>query len=319
MVTDTMRLLSRWIFSAFALSLLAQEDAVFRSDTRLVVLHATVLDKSGKLLTDLPRTAFTVLENNVPQQITTFKREDVPVSLGLVIDNSGSMRDKRARVAAAALAFVKASNPSDEVFIVNFSDDAYLDVPLSNDIKRLEEGLSRIDTRGGTAMRDAALMSMGYLKEKAKRDKKVLLLITDGDDTSSVPSNTIEKVITQAQQSEVLIYTIGLLADEDRSAAKRATRALRGLAQATGGLAYFPTDIAQVNEIANRVAQEIRNQYVIAYTPTIAKLDGTYRRIQVKVKAGGTPTVRNRSGYYATPDEQKPKSAPSLLYQTKHE
>ena len=319
-----MRLLSKptllkFLGAAIALNLLAQEDAVFRSDTRLVVLHATVLDKGGKLLTDLKQNAFTVLENNVAQKVTTFKREDVPVSMGLVIDNSGSMRDKRARVGAAALAFVKASNPNDEVFIVNFSDDAYLDVPLSNDVKRLEEGLARLDTRGGTAMRDAALMSMGYLKEKGKRDKKVLLLITDGDDTSSVPSNTIEKVIAQAQQSEVLIYTIGLLAEEDRAAAKRATRALKGLAQATGGLAYFPTDVAQVNEIANRVAQEIRSQYVIAYTPAIPKLDGTYRRIQVKVKAGSSPTVRTRSGYYATPDEQKPKNAPSLLQQGKTE
>jgi Ca-activated chloride channel homolog len=312
-----MRPLSRTILkfaaAAFALTLLAQEDAVFRSDTRLVVLHATVLDKKGALLTDLKQDAFTVLENNAPQKITTFRREDVPVSMGLVIDNSGSMRDKRARVAAAALAFVKASNRDDEVFIVNFSDDAYLDVPLSSDIKRLEEGLARIDTRGGTAMRDAALMSMGYLKEKGKRDKKVLLLISDGDDTSSQPSNTVEKLISQAQQSEVLIYTIGLLADEDRSAAKRATRALKGLAQATGGLAYFPKDVAEVDEIANRVAQEIRNQYVIAYTPSVAKLDGTYRRIQVKVKASGTPTVRTRSGYYATPDEEKPKGAASSL------
>jgi VWFA-related protein len=306
-------MLLKFAAAACALTLLAQEDAVFRSDTRLVVLHATVLDKKGELLTNLKQDAFTVMENNVPQKITTFRREDVPVSMGLVIDNSGSMRDKRARVNAAALAFVKASHQEDEVFIVNFSDDAYLDVPLSSDVKRLEEGLARLDTRGGTAMRDAALMSMGYLKEKGKRDKKVLLLISDGDDTSSQASNTVEKLISQAQQSEVLIYTIGLLADEDRSAAKRATRALKGLAQATGGLAYFPKDVAEVDEIAHRVAQEIRNQYVIAYTPAVAKLDGTYRRIQVKVKTSGTPTVRTRSGYYATPDEEKPKNAVGSL------
>jgi Ca-activated chloride channel homolog len=246
--------------------------------------------------------------------VKMFRREDVPVSMGLVIDNSGSMRNKRERVAAAALAFVKASNKADEVFIVNFTDDAYLDVPLTNDMKRLEEGLARIDTRGGTAMRDAVAMSMTYLKEKGQRDKKVLLVITDGDDTSSTPANTIEKVMADAQKSEVLVYSIGILGDEDRTAAKRATRALRQLSQTTGGLAYFPKDVSEVDSIANRVAQEIRNQYVLAYTPSNSALDGTYRRIQVNVKARGGPTVRTRPGYYATPDEQAPKRS-SLLEQ----
>jgi Ca-activated chloride channel homolog len=161
-----------------------QGDPVFRSDTRLVVLHATVVDKDGRLVTDLPREAFTVYENNAVQPMKIFRREDVPVSMGLIVDNSGSMRNKRSKVAAAALALVKASNPQDEIFIVNFNDDAYLDVPFTNDIKRLEEGLTRIDSRGGTGMRDAITMSMDYLKEKGKRDKKVLLVVTDGDDTS---------------------------------------------------------------------------------------------------------------------------------------
>jgi VWFA-related protein len=312
-----MRLAGKFLFCLAAATLLAQQkedaDALFTSDTRLVVLHATVLDKSGKLLTTLQQSAFTVKENNIVQPVKLFRREDVPVSMGLVIDNSGSMRNKRERVNAAAQAFVKASNPQDEIFVVNFSDDAYLDVPLTNDGKRLEEGLSRIDTRGGTAMRDAVVMSMSYLKEKGKRDKKVLLVISDGDDTASVPSNTIEKVISQAQQSEVLVYTIGLFADEDRSAAKRATRALKSLSQATGGLAYFPESLPEVDTIAHRVAEEIRNQYVIGYTPANDKLDGTYRRIQVSVKASGSPTVRTRPGYYATPNEQKPVAKSSLL------
>jgi Ca-activated chloride channel homolog len=164
--------------------------AYFSSDTRLVVLHTTVVDKSGHFVNGLTRPAFTVLENGVQQPIRDLKQEDVPVSLGLVIDNSGSMRDKRAKVEAAALALIKDSNKDDEVFIVNFNDEAFLDNPrnkdFSNDIKELQEALTRIDSRGGTAMRDAIRMSIDHLKEKARKDKKVLVVVTDGNDNSSL-------------------------------------------------------------------------------------------------------------------------------------
>src|SRR5271165_711808 len=152
--------------------------ATFSTDTRLVVLPVSVSDKSGKLITNLDRKAFKVFENGAEQPIKVFRREDVPISLGIIIDNSGSMRDKRQRVETASLDLVKASNPQDEVFIVNFNDEAFLDVPFTNDIKKLEEGVARIDSRGGTAMRDAISMSMDYMKEKAKKDKKVLLVVT---------------------------------------------------------------------------------------------------------------------------------------------
>ncbi|MBN8729339.1 MAG: VWA domain-containing protein [Acidobacteria bacterium] len=288
------------------------QDPVFRSDTRLVVLHATVLDKDGHLVTTLGREAFTILENGQPQQLRLFRREDVPVSMGLVIDNSGSMRNKRTQVGQAALALVKASNPQDEMFIVNFNDDAFLDVTFTNEVKKLEEGLTRIDSRGGTAMRDAVTMSMDYLKEKAKRDKKVLLVVSDGDDTGSSPNNTIEKLITKAQQMEVLIYTIGLLNEEDKRAAKRAERALKGLTVASGGLSYFPKEVTAVDEIATQVAHEIRNQYILAYSPSEQALDGTFRQIKVQVKGPGRPVARTRSGYYATKDQAAPAGvAPS--------
>jgi VWFA-related protein len=270
-----------------------------------------VVDRDGKILTNLGREAFTIFENNVEQPVKVFRREDVPISLGLIVDNSGSMRDKRSKVAAAALALVKASNRQDEVFIVNFNDDAYLDVPFTGDIKRLEEGLSRIDSRGGTAMRDAITMSMDYLKEKAKKDKKVLLVITDGDDTGSAATNTIEKLIAKAQQSEVLIYAIGLLNQEDKRAAKRAERALKGLSSATGGLTYIPKEMAEVDQIATQVAHEIRNQYILAYSPNEQKLDGTFRQIKINVKGANRPVARTRSGYYATPDKQPPKNLPA--------
>jgi len=148
------------------------EIPVFTADSRLVVVHASVLDQKGKLVTNLQQPAFKVLENGVEQPIKIFRREDIPVSLGIIIDNSGSMRDKKTRVAAAALNLVKASNPQDEVFIVNFNDDAYLDQPFTSNIKKLEEALDRMETKGGTAMRDAISMSMDYVKDKAKKTRK---------------------------------------------------------------------------------------------------------------------------------------------------
>jgi VWFA-related protein len=296
--------------SLLALRTAAQDkEAVFRSDTRLVVLHATVVDKNGRLITDLPKEAFTVKENGVDQVLKTFKREDVPVSMGLIIDNSGSMRDKRQRVNQAALSLVKASNPQDEVFIVNFNDEAYLDQPFTSDISKMEEALTRIDSRGGTAMRDAVSMSIDHVREKAKKDKKVLLVVTDGDDNTSSANNTLEKLLAKAQQSEVLIYCIGLLSDEERGKAKRAKRAMEQLASASGGAAYFPEQAEAVDELAVQVAHEIRNQYVLAYSPHIQALDGSFRRIQVTAKGPNRPVVRTRSGYYATPDREPPKGA----------
>ena len=292
----------------------SQDDTgtVFRTDTRLVVLPTTVVDKNGHLVTTLPREAFTVLENGVQQQIKQFKREDVPVSMGLIIDNSGSMREKRAKVEAAALALVKASNPEDEVFIVNFNDEAFLDNPhgkdFTSDIKEMEDALTRIDSRGGTAMRDAIRMSIDHVKEKAHKDKKVLVVVTDGNDNSSVVS--LEDLVKAAQQSEVLIYAVGLLSDEERREAKRAQKALEALAEATGGETFFPRDVSEVERIATQVAHDIRNQYTIAYTPLNQAMDGSFRQIKVTVKAAGNPTVRARSGYYATPDQGvRPKSA----------
>src|SRR5258708_16649779 len=213
-----------------------EETTIFRADTRLVVLHATVVDKSGRLLTNLQPSAFHVFENNVEQPIKKLMREDVHVSMGLIVDNSGSMRTKRGRVEASALALVKASNPQDEVFIVNFNDEAFLDQPFTSDIKELERGLAKIDSRGGTAMRDAIRMSIDYLKENGKRDKKVLVVVTDGDDNNS--SATLENLVKAAQQSEVLIYTVGLLAEDHRREAKRAPRALHATPRPTAATPY---------------------------------------------------------------------------------
>jgi VWFA-related protein len=299
-----------------AATLLAQSDEVplFKADSRLVVLHASVVDRKGKLLTDLPENAFKVYENGAEQNIKVFRREDVPVSIGMVIDNSGSMRDKRGKVERASLDLVKASNPQDEVFIVNFNDEAYLDVEFTNDMHLMEQGIARIDSRGGTALRDSISMSIDYLKEKGKKDKKVLLVITDGNDTASNDRDTLEKLVDKAQKSEVLIFAVGLLSEEEPHEAKRCKRVLNSLTIASGGLAYYPKELAEVDEIALRVAHEIRNQYIIAYTPSNPALDGTFRQIRVTVKGPGTPIVRTRTGYYATPAGAKEaKTAGNLV------
>jgi Ca-activated chloride channel homolog len=278
----------------------AQDDtAVFTTDTRLVPLHVSVIDKNGKLITNLPQSAFKVFENNVEQPLKIFNREDVPVSMGIIIDNSGSMREKRPKVAAAALELIKESNPQDEVFIVDFNDVAYLDAPFTNNIKKLEQVLDKIDTRGGTAMRDAISMSIDYEKENAKKSKKVLLVITDGNDNTS--NETLEQLVRKARQSEVLIYCIGLLNDEEPREARAAKRALNELAAASGGLAYYPKSLSEVETITPQIAHEIRNQYILAYSPLNTALDGTFRAIKVTVKAPGNPTVRTRNGYFANP------------------
>jgi VWFA-related protein len=296
------------VLLALAAMALWAQPTVFHADTRLVVCHTTVVDKNGHLVTTLTQDAFTVYENGELQPIRIFHREDVPVSMGLIIDNSGSMRDKRAKVESAALTLVKDSNPDDEVFIVNFNDEAFLDNPhgkaFTNDIKEMEEALTRIDSRGGTAMLDAIRMSIDHLKEKAHKDKKVLVVVTDGNDNASVVS--LENLVKASQQSEVLIYGVGLLGEEERREAQRAQRALKALGTATGGEIFFPKDAGEVEKIAHQVARDIRNQYTIEYTPTNTAMDGTFRQIKILVKAPGNLTVRTRSGYYATPDQAGP-------------
>ena len=284
-----------------AQSKIQDEQSTFRADVRLVPLHVTVVNKSGHLLTDLTQKAFHVYENGVEQPIKKFIREDVPVSMGLIVDNSGSMRTKRQRVEASALALVKASNPQDEVFIVNFNDEAFLDQPFTSDLKELERGLAKIDSRGGTAMRDAIRMSIDYLKENGKKDKKVLVVVTDGDDNNS--SGTLENLVKAAQQSEVLIYTVGLLSDEEKREARRATRALNAIAEATGGKSYYPKELKDVDGVCQQVAHDIRSQYIITYSPTNSALDGSFRQIKLVVNAPNHPVARTRSGYYATPDK----------------
>ncbi len=274
----------------------------FRSQVNEVTLSATVLDSRRHLVTNLAETNFAVYEDNQPQKITFFKRQDIPVSIGIVVDNSGSMRTKRAAVTKAVLNLIQASNPQDEVFVVNFNDDPYLDQDFTNKIPPLREALDRVDSRGGTALYDAVIASADHLAKGAKKEKKVLLVITDGVDNESRES--LESAIRKVQDDNgPTIYTIGILGDEP--GIKRAKRALQSLSDQTGGVAFFPKDLMEVDEISQEVARDIRNQYTLTYKPTNPRSNGGYRKVKVEARAPGYKDlqVRTRDGYFA--DEKR--------------
>ena len=273
-------------------------ETTFRVGTDLVLLNVSVFDPQWKVIKGLPQSAFTVLENGVKQEVSVFRQEDVPVSMGLIIDNSASMRDKHERVASAALSMVKASNPDDEVFIINFNEEPNLTQEFTSDIGVLEKSLRGIQSRGETAMRDAMLLGIQHLRSRAKRDKRVLVVITDGEDNSSIA--TQQRLIEAAHQSNAIVYGIGLLGGEQPESAARARKRLEELTNATGGRSWFPTDVGEIAAITPEIAHEIRNQYVVGYTPSDLTKDGKFRTITVEVNVPGA-TVRTRSGYYARP------------------
>lgn len=287
---------------------------VLRRDVEEVVLNATVLDESNHLVTTLQKDNFRVLEDGMPQTIVSFQHQDVPVSLGLIFDNSGSMYKKRPAINAAAIDLVKASNPQDEAFVVNFSDESYLDQDFTSDINKLRDGLSHIESRGGTALYDAVVASADQLAKAAKRPKQVLVVVTDGEDNAS--SLSLEQAIRRVQELQgPVVYTIGLLFGDEMSGkqSRRAKRALQLLADETGGAAFFPKSLKDVDTVAAEVAQDIRNQYTIGYHSTKPYSQGGYRRVQVEAKGPGLKklNVRTRAGYYpqATKAQQKPSTA----------
>jgi VWFA-related protein len=280
---------------------------VIRKDVDEVLLHATVVDDKGHIVTDLDKSAFTVYEDGKPQNIISFRHEDIPVSMGIVIDNSGSMREKRAKVNQAALNLVRSSNPQDEVFVVNFNDEYYLDQDFTNDLLKLKEALEKIDAKGGTALYEALVASAEHLKQNARLERKIIFVVTDGEDNASRES--LEQAVKQLQEENgPSVYAIGILGDEEHP--KRARRALEIITQRTGGLAFFPKTLDEVDEISRQVAHDIRNQYTIGYKPTNPRSSGGFR--QIRVEAKGTPRskliVRTKSGYYA--GTQPPASAP---------
>lgn len=267
-----------------------------------VLLNCTVVDEKGELVMDLKPGDFRVWEDGVPQTIASFQHQDVPVSMGILIDNSGSMRDKRAAVDAAALDLVRASNPADTAFVVNFSDRAYLDQGFTSNISLLERGLSRFDSKGTTAIYDAVAASADELARYGKQPKQVLLIITDGADNAS--RLTLQQAIRRVQNlAGPVVYTIGLLYGDDPQEARQAREALEDLSNQTGGLAFFPPSLQDVGQIAQEVARDIRNQYTVGYHSTRSPLLGGYRTVRVEARAPGYKKliVRTKKGYYPRP------------------
>ena len=268
---------------------------VFKRQVEEVVLHATVFDDQRRLVSGLDRTALSVLDGGVPQAITSFRREDVPVAMGIVIDNSGSMREKREKISQAVMNLIRASNPQDQIFVVNFGQDPYLDQDFTSDSRLLQAALHQVSARGNTALYDAIAASAVHLRNNPL-EKKVLLVITDGQDNMS--RETLQEASQGLQQANgPTLYAIGLLGSGLESSGRDA---LQRLADRTGGVAYFPETLNEVDSITRTVAHDIRNQYIIAYKPRNQNVKPGYQSVQVEAHAPGYGklTVRTRTGYY---------------------
>lgn len=265
-----------------------------------VILNCTVLTKKDRLVKGLRSQDFRVWEDGIPQKISSFQYGDVPISLGILIDDSASMRDKVDAVDRAALTLVKASNPSDETFIVHFDENAYLDQGFTTNVAMLESALSHYQSKGTTALYDAVYASANELQSRAKWPKQVLLIITDGEDDAS--RLTLEQAAHRVERmGGPVVYSIGLLFDsESQREARKAKAALEELSNETGGVAFFPGSLQDVHEVALAIAQDIRHQYTIGYHSTIPPSLGGFRAVRVDARAPGLGKliVRTRKGYY---------------------
>jgi Ca-activated chloride channel family protein len=269
---------------------------VFKKQVEEVVLHATVYDEERRMVPGLDKSAFAVYDEGALQPITSFRREDVPVAMGIVVDNSGSMRDKREKVNQAVLNLIRASNPKDEIFVVNFSQRYYLDQDFTGDVNLLQAALHQVSAKGSTALYDAIVASAVHLKNNQRLEKKVLLVITDGQDNMS--QETLQEASRRLQQSNgPTLYAVGLLGSGMQISGRDA---LQHLAAGTGGVAYFPDTLDQVDNITRTVAHDIRSQYMLAYKPHNQNVKPGYQSVRVEAHAPGYAklTVRTRSGYF---------------------
>jgi len=263
----------------------------------LVVLQATVRDPKGRFAPDLREQDFEVYEDGVRQSIRLFRHEDIPVSVGLVIDHSGSMRPKLGDVIEAARTFIRSSSPEDEMFVVNFNEKVTFGLPeavrFTNRPDELARAISNTPATGKTALYDAIVAAREQLQSGA-RDKKVLLVISDGGDNAS--THQLAEVLKMAGESNVLMYTIGIFDNDDPD---RNPGVLRRLAQATGGEAFFPGEPAEVVSICENIARDIRNQYTLGYVSSNPAKPGAWHAIRVAARGTGNGKllVRTRSGY----------------------
>jgi VWFA-related protein len=281
------------------LPLIPASHSQIRVDVDLVVLPSTVQDRHGVRISDLHAGDFEVYEDRVPQRIRLFRHEDIPVTVGLVVDHSGSMHPKLAEVTAGARAFVQSSNAEDQMFVVNFNETVSLGLPraigFTTSAWELERAIWRAPAAGQTALYDAIVMALARL-QAGGRDKKVLVVISDGADNAS--AHTLAQVLQMAERSSAIFYTVGLFTQDDPDANPKV---LHRLAQATGGEAFLPEKLDDVVTICERIARDIRSQYTIGYHSSNAKRDGAYRAIRVAVQAPGHGKllVRTRPGYIA--------------------
>lgn len=280
-----------------------------RSNVNLVVLRATVRDHKGAPVSGLTQESFQVYEDKVLQPIESFSHDDIPVTIGLVIDSSGSMRPKRAEVIDAAMAFARSSNADDQMFVVNFNEHVSMglpaNMPFTNNAAQLESALSRHATTGMTALYDAVAVALDHL-QKGKWDKKVLIIVSDGGDNAS--KRSLAQIMSMVNLSNAVIYTLGVydVSDEDQN-----PRVLRRLSQASGGEAFFPNTLEEILPICEQIAHDIRSQYTITFEPTNKKEDGAYRAIEVKARessSGRRLTVITRAGYTAPLNHASPES-----------
>jgi VWFA-related protein len=279
-----------------------RQDGIYtmHTDVDEVLLNCTVVDEKGRPVMDLNRGDFRVWEDGKPQKTSSFLHQDLPVSLGILADNSGSMRDKREAVNAATLNLIRASNPQDAAFVVNFSDRAFLDQGFTSEIGALNRALAHFDSKGTTALYDAVAASANELANHAKQPRQVLLVITDGADNAS--RLDLEQAVRRVQRlGGPVVYTIGLPFDTGKDESERARNALETLSRETGGVAYFPNSLQDVDSIASEVAHDIRDQYVVGYHSTQSPDLQGYRVVRVEASAPkhGKLTVRTRKGYYA--------------------
>ena len=275
----------------------------------LVILETTVRDRNGRVALGLLEKHFEVYEDGVRQSIRLFRHEDVPVRVGLVVDHSGSMRNKIAEVVAGARSFVQFSNPEDEIFVVNFNEKVTLgvsaDMRFNNRGDELEFAISNSPTTGMTALYDAIANALERL-QVGNKVKKVLIVISDGGDNAS--RQTLPGILKMSGQSGALVYTIGVFDEEDPD---RNPGVLKRLASTTGGEAFFPSELSEVVTICAEIAREIRSQYTIGYFSANPGPAGSQRtvRVQAKEPEGRKLIVRTRSGYVVGPQSTPPGQA----------
>jgi Ca-activated chloride channel family protein len=282
------------------------QEEVIRVGTDLVILDVTVVDQDNKPVMDLRQDQFQVFEDKVPQRIEFFSKEQVPVSLVLTIDTSGSMRPKLDTVIKAAATLVKASRPEDEIAVIEFKDQPELLEEFTADINDVIDTLQGLVASGQTALLDAVYLSADYASKEAKNRRKAVLVITDGLDKNSYYK--FSEVVDRLRELDVQIYLIGFTKDLSeegglfkKSEKEKAEGLLHKLAAETGGKAFFPKELSEVATIAEQISTDLRTQYSIGYYPTNSKRDGSFRSIKVQLANVGSRrlAVRTRSGYVA--------------------